>query len=1560
MDAEREALLGTACPELLTFCRNQGLPFEAVDLRWGVQDSEAADQLTPDLCLEELQRCQRTSLGPAFVALVGDQYGPCPVPRRIEEKEWEALRAQLSTRPGDLELVAQRFRRDENSVPPSYVLQAAGGGEAPGPEEPTLASVLRAAAQEARGRGLISQEQWQRYHRSVLEWELERGLLSGSPGATVFLREIPELARHLLQDCALPVVDRLPDGLVDTTAQGHLSSLKQRMAQEWPGVLKVHRLPWARDLVNPRNKAHARYLLELGEQFVASAAHQVLQRLRELPPALPSPAWLFQDIRHHLWQGTEATRAFCGRQGLLGRLGQRLRQDDGCPHSPLVLFGPPGIGKTAVLCKLAEQAAGLLGRKTVTVLRLLGTSQGSADARGLLAGLCLQLCLAFGLPAPPPQVLQARTRLAHFFHVLLHTVARRDFESLVILLDAVDDLDPGRRSGAIPWLPLACPPRVHLILSACSGPCGALHAVRATLRDSDAYWEVEPLSEDQAQEMVQLLLAAAGRTLSPAQRNLLWASLPEAGNPGRLQLAFHEAHTWASFSVPVPLATTAEEATHQLCARLELTHSWLLVAHVLGYIEASRHGLAEAELKDVLSLDDEVLQAAYRAWTPPSRELLRFPPLLWVRLRRDLDHCLSRRPMHGTTLLAIAHRQLAQVVRERYLSPPEAAARHSVLADFFAGTWSQGTKKLITLPRVGGPLSLDRKVAPQPLWFSDSVANERKLAELPLHLLHAGRTRELLQDVLGDMSWLSCRLLSGGLDALLDDVDLCVPHVDSPELGLLREALELCRPALELRGTERSVLYVELLARLQAFAASCPVLLGPLSQQAQAWLRACPHPVLVPLAPCLQPPGGPLCTSLTGCHRGVTALAWSPQERLLVVGAQDGMVTVWDVEEARVTHILTGHAGEVTCLAVLAREALAVSASRDRTLCLWHLLSGRERFTLRDTGTPDPQTCRLHLDEAQGVVYAAWSSQISAWNLQTAELLFRILGDVSDPWVYTAVLVSQAQLLTLSKGGAISVRSSATGQLQGTRPLSSTPEETPSCAVLVQKQGRLIAGFSSGSIAVVSPDGDHGDQQLERLPEAVCFLVLAEDESLLAAGFGRCVRTFLADSQAFRQFLATDLEHEDTVETSVFGPQNNLIVTGSRDALVQVWSLSEQGTLLHVLEGVGGPGSLLARAGALVACASQQSSSLRVWDLSSPQRPQPPAPFPDRAGLVALSHHGSFVYFPKVGDKHKVTVWDVAEGEVQDTLDASSEVRCLEVAEGPKLLFAGLSSGAVLVFPLDSRQDVLCVPPPEARKPVVCMALSKLEDRLAIAYDNTVLVLDVEPGDPCPAIEGPAYTFYTQLPETIASVAVLGDHRVLYGMTSGDLFLYACSDSQVFPLEAHSSRVTCVDVSHSEQLAVSGSQEGRLCLWDVGTCACRLELGYTSSYCPGVRCVCFSKDDKYVFSGLQDRSVIVWSAVDGTLLATQFVHAVVTRIIPTSNGFIAPTSHGYILRNRFQCPASRASQQDPLRNFQKAVWRVKWRQREELAAGAPQDSESEAAQGREAKHNKRSQVCRIV
>ena len=62
-------------------------------------------------------------------------------------------------------------------------------------------------------------------------------------------------------------------------------------------------------------------------------------------------------------------------------------------------------------------------------------------------------------------------------------------------------------------------------------------------------------------------------------------------------------------------------------------HGKYLVSHALGLITASKHGLSDAEMDDLLSIDDEVLNDVYQYWVPPVR---RIPSLLWIRIRNDL------------------------------------------------------------------------------------------------------------------------------------------------------------------------------------------------------------------------------------------------------------------------------------------------------------------------------------------------------------------------------------------------------------------------------------------------------------------------------------------------------------------------------------------------------------------------------------------------------------------------------------------------------------------------------------------------------------------------------------------------------------------------------------------------------------------------------------------------------------------------------------------------------------------------------------------------------------
>jgi hypothetical protein len=204
------------------------------------------------------------------------------------------------------------------------------------------------------------------------------------------------------------------------------------------------------------------------------------------------------------------------------------------------------------------------------------------------------------------------------------------------------------------------------------------------------------------------------------------------------------------------------------------THGRPLVSRALGYLAASRHGLAEDELIEVLSRDPELytwfllgaehlpqdlVQRAEQRWfdrlpdgetpdvDPGKRDsevigrlkLLRddqarlrtflteeislaglhLPVVLWSRLFFDLEPYLTERRAEGGTLLSFYHRELGEVAGEEYLADDAGGEVHGRLADYFRSQADPGGESA---------------------WEGKGV---RGLSELPYHLTHAGRWDEV-------------------------------------------------------------------------------------------------------------------------------------------------------------------------------------------------------------------------------------------------------------------------------------------------------------------------------------------------------------------------------------------------------------------------------------------------------------------------------------------------------------------------------------------------------------------------------------------------------------------------------------------------------------------------------------------------------------------------------------------------------------------------------------------------------------------------------------------------
>ena len=58
LQAEREYLIKHVFPELRQLCRERGVEFTEIDLRWGIPEKESKQGRVLRLCLDEIDRCR--------------------------------------------------------------------------------------------------------------------------------------------------------------------------------------------------------------------------------------------------------------------------------------------------------------------------------------------------------------------------------------------------------------------------------------------------------------------------------------------------------------------------------------------------------------------------------------------------------------------------------------------------------------------------------------------------------------------------------------------------------------------------------------------------------------------------------------------------------------------------------------------------------------------------------------------------------------------------------------------------------------------------------------------------------------------------------------------------------------------------------------------------------------------------------------------------------------------------------------------------------------------------------------------------------------------------------------------------------------------------------------------------------------------------------------------------------------------------------------------------------------------------------------------------------------
>jgi len=342
-------------------------------------------------------------------------------------------------------------------------------------------------------------------------------------------------------------------------------------------------------------------------------------------------------------------------------------EKDGAPNI-FVITGEPGSGKSALLSIFYQKYREENPNKLV-IPHFIGAGFGSTDLSRMLQRLCHEISTVICDQQPFPG--EDIKDLAERFAEILRESADRT--RLVLIIDALNQLDDKNNAHGMAWIPHDLPADVRVIVSSLPHPAlDSLHSRENGVRKR----ELEELDQEDELAIIERFNDRYKKTLDEGQLKAL-LSKNQSGNPLYLSVALEELRTLGDYN-----EITAR--INDLPGEVQPLFRWILkerlskepgfrdgdgkligmelVKKFVSYLAASRSGLSQAELFDLIQPGDTLgnISALQRLLRP------------YLMMRGEL--------------LDFYHEQLREVAEAEYLVEVDESLIHQELASYFKKT----------------------------------------------------------------------------------------------------------------------------------------------------------------------------------------------------------------------------------------------------------------------------------------------------------------------------------------------------------------------------------------------------------------------------------------------------------------------------------------------------------------------------------------------------------------------------------------------------------------------------------------------------------------------------------------------------------------------------------------------------------------------------------------------------------------------------------------------------------------------------------------------------------
>ncbi|ELU03288.1 hypothetical protein CAPTEDRAFT_227379 [Capitella teleta] len=891
MEMEKRYLSDHAFPELRHFCQRLGLDFQVIDIPIG---TDLDNQTTFQYKMNQLKKCRDESIGPFFVMLIGDRYGTSLLPNSLTEKEFKAICKMAEEHLMDnMELISKCYHLDENGEPPTYKLQLAGLSQQ---EFFKLEKVAKDSIKLCVQMSLVPVELGDIVERSVMDHEVHESIpksKGSSSQCLCFHRVYKGLIEHIKHKSMHKVLDLLRikgvlKPMPDTKRQSHLKDLltfiSSHIGEE---NMKSYDVLWQGDgIEEDKYEAHSIYLRNLSRDFI-----QGVKRLVEYN----WPQWeikykhmpLYKEVVHHARISSSFTKSSVGIEELMLRVCGHLKdKDKSC--IPLVIHGAVGQGKSCFSASIKKQAKTILGEKSVSIIRFLGSSPHSTYLHELLQHICDQLAVVYNIDPLTAYDVENTDRLFHAFNNYLDIIAKHQATKrpLLIILDSLHELDHRYRAHTLFWLPAKLPPNIHIILSVDS---------TSDLLEKLTYkfgtpLELKSFDQVKGQELFNQIMCEQKKHLSQDQMSIISHTISSCHDPVFTQWLTLEVSQWTS-GQDVSLDNLPSDMHEFMLKRfnaLENEFGQNFTQSALYLLTALKHGISEVELRDTLSINEDVYHDVMKNAERDKSEhssLRSYPQILDSEvnlfLHRVKDFLVSYR-FHEKNLLRWKHELFKNIVKSSYFKEFEYENRQ--LEEFGRLNTVFAQEEGVTKTFNGCPV--DCGVTPQFL-FPNNVRKLHVFAEI-------ADKSEPDEDVLTvvksqllcNFKWLLTKLEGTSFRALWADFKRIKNH--DHEVDIMKQVIKGARHGL--KGNSLN-LPSQILGALPYLDFQQYPTIYDIIRDAENWVDQTVDPLLVPLIPCF-PSAKDLCQSHLW---SLCELIHLDQSVMGVVKNKDGLIEIWDM-----------------------------------------------------------------------------------------------------------------------------------------------------------------------------------------------------------------------------------------------------------------------------------------------------------------------------------------------------------------------------------------------------------------------------------------------------------------------------------------------------------------------------------------------------------------------------------------------------------------------------------------------------------------------------------------